>query len=334
MIKTPKFWYSKKSSSVFLSKILYPISVLWTLISKIKLLKARQKKFKVPIICVGNINVGGSGKTPTVMALTQIFLEKGVNAHIVSKGYKGKKIGPRKVSQGDSAFEMGDEPILLSNYTNVWVSKDRVKGIEAAINDGAELILLDDGFQDFNFSKTFSIVTVDAEMGFGNRMILPSGPLREDLTNGLKRADALLIIGTNFSRQAFIANEKLPENLNVFFGEIKEIQTGIDFKNNRFVAVAGIAHPEKFFNTLEKCGAEVIKKVPLPDHFNFSITFIHRLKNMAKNANAQLIVTEKDAVRIPETERINFISLPVRLQINNQEGLMETICSKLGQSFK
>ncbi len=334
MIKTPKFWYSKKRSSVFLSKILYPISFVWILLSKVKLLTGKQKKFGIPIICIGNINIGGSGKTPTVIALTQVLLKKGLKAHIISKGYKGKNTGPRKVVQGDSAREMGDEPILLSNYANVWVSKDRIKGIDAAIDAGAEIVLLDDGFQDPNVSKTFSIITVDAEMGFGNKMILPCGPLRENLSNGLKRADAILIIGNDCSRRAFLANEKLPEDLNVFFGEIKAVKTGINFKNNKFVAAAGIAHPEKFFNTLEKCGAKVIKKVPLPDHADFSISLIQRLKNMARNANAQLVVTEKDAVRIPENQRVNFTSLPVRLKLYNQDDLIEVIFSKLNQSLK
>ena len=171
-------------------------------------------------------------------------------------------------------------------------------------------------------------------MGFGNKMVFPCGPLRENLTNGLKRADVLLVIGKDLSRVAFLDNEKLPKGLDVWFGEIQAIHTGMSLKGNRFVAAAGIAHPEKFFNTLEKCGAEIIKKVPLPDHVNFSTTLIQRLKNIATNANAQIIITEKDAVRIPETERINFISLPIRLQIYQHDQLIEAIYSKFAQSLK
>ena len=334
MLRAPKFWFSEKTLAVFFAKILFPLSVIWEFFSKRRILNGKYEEFTIPIICVGNINIGGSGKTPATIALAKIFLENKTKVHIISKGYKGKIKGPKKVSETDDAYGVGDEPILMSKVAPVWVAKQRRNAIIAAIEDGAELLILDDGFQDTSIKKTLSIITVDAEIGFGNRKILPSGPLREPIPNALSRSDVLLVIGRKHQRERFMKSIDLPNELNVFGAEMKVVKSDIHLDKTKFVAVAGIGHPEKFFNSIEKFGGEITKKFSLPDHENYTPRLLRKLKKASLSNNAQLITTEKDFVRIPKNERHNFIFLPIKLKFSEELELINSIKSVINQSFK
>ena len=334
MLKAPKFWFSEKNLAVFFAKVLFPLSVIWEFFSKRRILNGKYEEFTVPIICVGNINIGGSGKTPTTIALAKIFLENKTKVHIISRGYKGKIKGPKKVNEADDAYDVGDEPILMSKFAPVWVAKQRRSAIIAAIEDGAELLILDDGFQDPSIKKTLSIITVDAEIAFGNRKILPSGPLREPIPDALSRADILLVIGEEHQRERFIKSIDLPNELNVFGAEMKVVKSDIHLDKAKFVAVAGIGHPEKFFNSIEKFGGEIRKKFSLPDHENYTSRLLRKLKKASLDNNAQLITTEKDFVRIPQNERHNFIFLPIKLKFSEELELINSIKSVINQSFR
>ena len=334
MLKAPKFWFSEKNLALFFANILFPLSVIWKFFSTRRIMNGKYEEFTIPIICVGNINIGGSGKTPTTIALAKIFLENKTKVHIISKGYKGIIKGPKKVTETDDAYHVGDEPVLMSKFAPVWVAKNRKNAIIAAIEDGAELLILDDGFQDPSIKKTFSIITVDAEIAFGNRKILPSGPLREPISAALSRADVLLVIGRKHQRERFIKSIKVPKELNVFGAEMQVVKSGIYLDKARFVAVAGIAHPEKFFNSIQKFGGKITKKFSLPDHENYTPRLLRKLKKASLNNNAQLITTEKDFVRIPKNERHNFIFLPIKLQFSEELELINSIKSVINQSFK
>ena len=334
MLKAPKFWFSEKNLALFFANILFPLSVIWKFFSTRRIMNGKYEEFTIPIICVGNINIGGSGKTPTTIALAKIFLENKTKVHIISKGYRGIIKGPKKVTETDDAYHVGDEPVLMSKFAPVWVAKNRKNAIIAAIEDGAELLILDDGFQDPSIKKTFSIITVDAEIAFGNRKILPSGPLREPISAALSRADVLLVIGRKHQRERFIKSIKVPKELNVFGAEMQVVKSGIYLDKARFVAVAGIAHPEKFFNSIEKFGGEITKKFSLPDHENYTPRLLRKLKKASLNNNAQLITTEKDFVRIPKNERHNFIFLPIKLKFSEELELINSIKSVINQSFK
>ncbi len=334
MLKAPKFWFSEKKLALFFANILFPLSVIWKFFSTRRIMNGKYEEFTIPIICVGNINIGGSGKTPTTIALAKIFLENKTKVHIISKGYKGIIKGPKKVTETDDAYHVGDEPVLMSKFAPVWVAKNRKNAIIAAIEDGAELLILDDGFQDPSIKKTFSIITVDAEIAFGNRKILPSGPLREPISAALSRADVLLVIGRKHQRERFIKSIKVPKELNVFGAEMQVVKSGIYLDKARFVAVAGIAHPEKFFNSIQKFGGKITKKFSLPDHENYTPRLLRKLKKASLNNNAQLITTEKDFVRIPKNERHNFIFLPIKLKFSEELELINSIKSVMNQSFK
>jgi tetraacyldisaccharide 4'-kinase len=313
-MKTPQFWYE---SSSWKATFLLPLGYLYNMLTNLREKFGSYQKYNCLTICVGNLNVGGTGKTPATIALADHFLEKGLKVHIVSRGYKGKFQGtflvdPRK----HKSDEVGDEPLLMSEFTSVWISKKRKNGIAAAEKAGAQVVILDDGFQDPSFHKDFSIVVVDGKRGFGNKQCMPAGPLRENISQGFKRADALIIIG-----QRLYKFDAFPNHLKVIRSTLKPIKTGMNWKEGKYLAFAGIAHPDKFFETLRSIGANVIDCVALSDHQKLNGQILKRLERKAETAHAQLVTTEKDAVRLPNTFRKKVLSLPVRVEFDDKDEL-------------
>jgi tetraacyldisaccharide 4'-kinase len=290
--------------------------------------KARQKKLgyhaKVPVICVGNLSVGGTGKTPLVIYLAQRL----VGAHIVSRGYGGNIVGPVQVDPArHCAIDVGDEPLLLAALASTWVTKDRAAGVRAAEGAGAQVIILDDGFQNPSVVKDLSILVVDAKRGFGNGFCLPAGPLREGVSAGLARADLVVMIGTPKDGVAQVkAHNILTPHLQ---GALQPLPTGMDWVGARVLAFAGIGQPEKFFASLSSVGAEVVDSQALDDHQLLTEALMARLQVRAKAASAQLVTTEKDAVRLPKAWLGQVLTLPVRLEFSNDEALVHAL-QKLG----
>lgn len=310
-MKAPLFW-NRPAGMAALS--LAPLARLYATAAQRRLNHGPWEKLDVPVICVGNINAGGTGKTPTVIALLEIYRDMGVNAHVVSRGYGGTETGPLRVDERKhTAPQVGDEPLLIAAFGPAWVAKDRAAGAKAAIAAGAEVILLDDGFQNPALHKTLSIVVIDADVGFGNNRVMPAGPLREPLAAGLARADIVLSIGSD-TAQARLAEQypELAEHTR-WHAQIKPLETGMDWSGTRFIAFAGIGRPGKFFATLKSLGAEVISTHAFPDHAPFTKAALQRLKAEAQAKSAQLVTTEKDMARLPAHFRQEVLALPVRL---------------------
>jgi tetraacyldisaccharide 4'-kinase len=300
----PAFWYAKPGLR---ARLLSPLGTLYARATAHRLSKGPRETVGVPVICVGNLNVGGTGKTPTVIALMDRLRALFHTPHIVSRGYGGTEVGPIRVDPSrHTATHVGDEPLLLSAFADVWVAQDRAAGARAAVNAGASVIVLDDGFQNPSLHYDLSIVVVDAARGFGNGFCLPAGPLREPVDVGLDRADLLLSIGSGFAPPT-----KIPH----ISGTLTPLQTGMDWSGQRVFAFAGIGHPEKFFKTLRSLGANVVKAEALADHATLSSALITRMQTEARRLRAQLVTTEKDAVRLPPSQRFDVITLPVRLEI-------------------
>lgn len=330
-MRTPEFWKHRG----LISSLLLPLSGFYYLGSILRQKLASPTKVDVPVICIGNLTAGGSGKTPITLSLASSLQQMGKNPHIVSRGYGGTQEGPLRVLPSQhSARDVGDEPLMMalaqSQTTPVWVSKNRVAGAKSAIKEGANVILLDDGFQNPALQKDLSIIVVDNKTGFSNGRLIPSGPLRESITNGIKRADAVFIIKQ--------PNETInPELATIFATKAVSSVTikpadetnQLELKNKKIFAFAGIGYPQKFYNTLENLSAQICGTTDFPDHHQYSKNDLDKILSLSRKAGADgIFTTEKDFVKIPETFKEKISYLPIHAVWDNPQ-FINSLLSKL-----
>jgi tetraacyldisaccharide 4'-kinase len=314
-MQAPVFW----QHNGLCAQILRPLGALTAALTARRAARVGLQ-LDIPVICVGNINAGGTGKTPTVIALIEMIgarnlTASGAGVFIVTRGYGGRLAGPILVN-GHTAADVGDEPLLLSAFAPVIVAHDRAAGARLAQSLGAKMIVLDDGLQNPSLHKDFSIVVVDAAYGFGNGFCLPAGPLREPVAAGLLRADMVLSIGDTAAQQGFSAKwgreiAALPH----IAGALQPLQMGMNWQGAKVIAFAGIGRPDKFFATLRAEGAVLLRTESLADHAPLPDALLSRLLAEARENGADLVTTEKDAARLPPRFRAEVLTLPVRLKL-------------------
>ena len=314
-MKAPRFWSNPPGAPGWQALALSPAALAWRIGALTRGLTARAKRGPVPVVCIGNLTAGGAGKTPMVAALMQRLQGQGVDVHVVSRGHGGLTRGPHRVAPDRHEFrDVGDEPLMLAGLGTVWVSRDRAAGVRAAAAEGARIVVLDDGHQNPHVVKDVSILMVDAGQGFGNGRVMPAGPLREPVASGLARADLVVLVGTPEARRAAVARWPDLERVQPLGAELRLLPAGLPLEGENVFAFAGIALPEKFFETLRGVGARVMATRSFPDHHRYRPAIVQRMIADARRAGAMLVTTEKDAVRLPPELRREVLTVQVRLE--------------------
>ena len=300
----PKFWDRDKVS--LLSVLLFPITLLIRILSFLRRLSTKSIRPSIPVICVGNIYLGGTGKTPLCIEIFLILKNLNMNPAFIRKKY--------------DSFQ--DETDLQKQIGPIYESKKRIKALEEAKQHNADVVVLDDGFQDFSIKKDLSIVCFYEKQWIGNGLTIPSGPLRENLS-ALKRADCVIINGKkNKDIESKIFNEN--QNAKIFY--TNHIPKNInDFQNKKITAFAGIGNPDNFFDLLKSSKFDIIETIKFPDHHKYSNKELENLLNKIKQNNSILLTTEKDFFRIPERYKKNIKCLKIKVEIENKEQFIDEI---------
>lgn len=300
----PNFWNSKLN---FFSIILLPLSFLFKALIFIKKIIIKEKKFKIPIICIGNIYLGGTGKTPLSIFLGNELIKRKKEPVIVRKFYLNHK---------------DEHDLIKKNFKNFLTHKKRIVALSEAEERNFDSVILDDGFQDLRIKKDLNILCFNQDQLIGNGYVLPAGPLREDLS-AIKKTDIVIINGDKnkfFEEELFKINQKvliyyskyIPQNIN-------------DFKEKKLFVFAGIGNPENFFRLLENNNLKIHKKFKFPDHYMLSKKELLEIIDEAKKNNCQILTTEKDYFRIKDYKFDEIKYLKISVQINDKEKLIDRI---------
>lgn len=310
-MQPPEFWYGRRRTPW--PVLLAPAALVYDTLARLQRAFTETKTIPVPVVCIGNLVAGGAGKTPTAIAIAELLAEQGAAVHFLLRGYGRQATAPERVAEYHSADDVGDEALLLARTAPTWVGAER--GITAirAVSEGATHLVMDDGFQNMDIEKDLSLIVVDGDVGIGNGRVLPAGPLRERPHRALRRAHGILVIGEDRTgigpRLAGLAPRTLP----LFHARLEPPEEARALRGCRMVAFAGIARPEKFFASLRDAGVDIVDTQGFPDHHRFRKSELDGLRRRAQEANAALVTTEKDWVRLSEEDREGIVAFPVRL---------------------
>lgn len=316
-MKQPSFWFKKNITSCLLS----PFGFLYEKIVWFRLKINKAYKTKIPVVCVGNISVGGTGKTPLSLALADYFIRKGKNVFFLNHGYKSNLQNVMIDLREHKASDVSDEAMIFAMKLPTVVDKNRARGAQKAQKLGADIVIMDDGFQNPTIYKHLSFVVFDGRRGIGNGLCMPAGPLRETLKQGLKRANAAVIVGndeTNLADKIKTLYPRLP----ILYGHLEPKQT---LKGLKGIAFAGIGHPEKFYTMLEKSGVTLVDTVSFADHYAYTRADIQKLLKRKQ----PLFTTLKDAVKIDEDLRARLTIVDVDFIFDNMDELEKIITRKI-----
>ena len=312
MTHPPAFW----TRDAWPARLLSPLSHIGAAMTARRVNKPGWRA-PVPVICCGNATVGGAGKTTVVLDLARRLCAGGAAVHILLRGYRAGASGTHRVTPDDTAAQSGDEALLLARVAPTWIGADRAASARAAVEAGADMLLMDDGLQNPTLEKTFSLLVIDGATGFGNGRVLPAGPLREPVASAVSRCRAAVLIGPDISGAA----SRLPPGFPILRAALMQGEEVAALKSQRVFAFAGIAIPDKFFSGLERAGVEISGREAFPDHHPFRAADLRRIEAQAKALNAVLVTTPKDAVRLPPSIRARTVVVGVRLVWEDEAAL-------------
>jgi len=314
-----KIWQKKG----FLPMLLLPLSYIYSLVHKTKFQLTKSKKYSKKIICIGNITTGGAGKTPVAIAIAKLLLSKGKKVCFAVKNYKSKTDSRYLITKNSKYDELViEEAYETAQVADTYVASARRQSIDFACNSDADIIIVDDGMQNNSFFKDKTALVIDGDQKTGNDFIIPAGPMRESLKEGIKKADFLVII--NMKDSNYI------ENLASYGKPIFEMESTSFIKSHdkkrKYFAFCGIGFPEKFFNSLKSMGVKIVKTKKFPDHYNYKDKDLRDLSSLARRNNASLITTRKDAIKINNIEDLYVANY--ELVIKDSDKLLEALDEK------
>jgi tetraacyldisaccharide 4'-kinase len=323
-MREPAFWWREAGLA---SGLLAPAAACYGAVAARRMAKTGAVA-GVPVLCVGNFTLGGTGKTPTALWLAKMFKDAGERPFCLSRGYGGRLSGPKLIAADtDNAAQIGDEALLLARVAPTIVAHDRVAGAEAARVAGASVVVMDDGLQNPSLAKDFTLAVVDGRRGIGNGSVFPAGPLRAPLAAQLARSDALLVIGDG--------DPGIKSDLPVFHGRlVPDAAAVMALKARKVLAFAGIGNPDKFFATTEAAGIAIAQRKPFPDHHRFTAEEAAELIMQAEHGGLALLTTEKDRARMAGEPLLAALAakahvLPVTLMVDETEKLRALVRTKL-----
>jgi tetraacyldisaccharide 4'-kinase len=324
-MREPAFWWEPGRGT-----LLSPLGAIYGAAAGLRM-RASGRSAGLPVICLGNLTVGGAGKTPAALAVARVLLAAHERPFFLSRGYGGRLTGPVQVNSSvHDAADVGDEPLLLARLASTIVARDRVAGAQAARFGGASIIVMDDGFQNPSLKKDLAILALDGRRGIGNGRIIPAGPLRAPLEDQIARAHALVIVGPRDGGEA-VAEAARRHGLAIFHGRLEpDRQTLAALAGHKVLAFAGIADPQKFFATLDEAGVAIAERQSFADHHRYSPAEAQALLARAQAQNLMLLTTEKDHVRLAGDPQLAALAaragaLPVRLVIDEEAAFAQLV---------
>jgi tetraacyldisaccharide 4'-kinase len=307
MMREPSFWWTAPGTA---SRLLQPLAAVYGAIAAARL-RRPGRIFSIPVVCVGNWTLGGTGKTPAAIAIARLLREMGEQPFFLSRGYGGALAGPLRVEPGQHrAHEVGDEPLLLARHAPTIVARDRVAGAAMAIVHGASVIVMDDGLQNPSVAKNLAIAVLDGRRGIGNGGVFPAGPLRAPLAAQMEKSDALLVVGAPRPEIAPLIESMRTRKRAVLQATLAPSPDALQaLAGQDVLAFAGIGDPDKFFTTLKAAGIAVRATQRFPDHHRYTVRDAVRILTRCDHDGLVPVTTEKDLVRLAGEEGQSLAAL-------------------------
>ncbi|RAI38931.1 tetraacyldisaccharide 4'-kinase [Rhodoplanes roseus] len=331
-MREPAFWWRAPGLA---AGLLAPLAAVYGGVAAARL-RRPGTTLPVPVVCVGNLTVGGAGKTPTAIAIARLLQGAGLRPVFLTRGYKGRLAGPLRVDPAAAAADVGDEPLLLARVAPTILSRDRAAGAALALAERAGVVVMDDGLQNPSLSKTVALVVLDGRRGIGNAKVFPAGPLRVGLDAQIDRAHALLVVGEPSDLALPVIDAARKRGLPILRGRLAPEPAAVQaLRGKRLLAYAGIADPAKFFATLAGAGLAPVRTAHFPDHHAFTDAEAAQLVADADAGGLALVTTEKDVCRLQGNPALAALAarsstLPVGLVLDDPAGLRRFLAGRTG----